>query len=359
MYNNKKENPRAILVIVQLDKNMNIEETKNELASLCHTAHIEPVAFLHQNRDLPDGRYFIGEGKVEELKTLIKDNNANLIVFENELISSKLKNLSEALNVKIIDRSMLILDIFAERARTNEGQIQVELAQLKYSLPRLGALIDSSNRYGGGVGMRGPGETKIELNRRIVENNILKKGRELKKLKEQRQVNRQTRVKAGKPMVAIVGYTNSGKSSLLNLLAKENVFVENELFATLDTTSRNIWLAPDKEVVLTDTVGFINNLPHEFIDAFGSTLEESKYADLLVHVVDISNSNYLQQMEVTINVLKKLGANAPILTVYNKIDKLDENSELINSDINGIYISVKKQINIDTLKNKIISSIWK
>ena len=311
-----------------------------------------------QNKTQPDPKFLLGTGKVQELKDLVNNTDANIVIFENELSAQKQVNLSEYLQVKVIDRSMLILDIFAKRARTNEGKLQVELAQLKYMLPRLKSYINSSNRYGGGVGMRGPGETKLELNRRVIENNILKKSQELKKLKQHRELNRKNRKYNSKPIVSIVGYTNSGKSSLLNLLAKENIYAKDELFATLDTTTRTVWFESGKEVIFTDTVGFINNLPHEFIEAFSSTLEESIYCDLLLLVVDISNPNYKSQIEVSLEVLNKIGANAPILMVYNKTDKVDI-SEIEEETKDGILVSVKTGYNIENLKKKILKHLYK
>jgi GTP-binding protein HflX len=249
---------------------------------------------------------------------------------------------------------MLILDIFASRARTNEGKLQVELAQLKYSLPRLNAFTESAGRYGGGVGMRGPGETKLELNRRIVEQNIIRKTEELKKLTKHRALNRKSRRENSKPTISIVGYTNSGKSTLLNNLAKADVYVKDELFATLDTTTRNVWLSYGKEVLCTDTVGFINNLPHEFVEAFASTLEESVYSDLILHVVDISNPDFKKHIEVTEGVLKKLGCTSPIIMVYNKCDKLNDNDLLeLKNSLNGIFISARTNNGITELKEAI------
>ena len=360
MYSLDKEKVLAITVFVDFGKwNMEKQDVIEELRSLAETAGVEVVGNIYQKRDVPDSKYYIGEGKIAELKALIEETGANLVIFENELAGSKISNISNAVETKVIDRSMLILDIFAGRATTNEGKLQVELAQLKYSLPRLASLNESSGKYGGGVGMRGPGETKLELSRRIIEKNILKKQEELKKLKERRDLNRKSRMKGSnsKPVVAIVGYTNSGKSSLLNLLAKENIYVKNELFATLETTTRNVWLEYGKEILLTDTVGFINNLPHEFIEAFGSTLEECVYADLLLLVVDISNPNYKKQMQITLELLRKLGCEAPILTVYNKIDKLNVGFVVENSD-DVVYISVKKETNIELLKEKIKNMLF-
>lgn len=352
---NKLPEQRAILVKVALKQKGDIEGDLDELEGLAKTAGIEVVDRISQFRVKPDGTYFIGSGKIDLLRDLIQLNDANLIIFDNELSGSKCSNISNALGVKVIDRSMLILDIFAGRARTNEGKLQVELAQLKYSLPRLGAYLESSGRFGGGVGMRGPGETKLELNRRIVESQIVKKSEELKKLKKQRELNRQSRQKNSKPIISIVGYTNSGKSSLLNLLAKSEVYVKDELFATLDTTTRNVWLGDKMEVLMIDTVGFINNLPHEFIEAFASTLEESIYADLILHVVDISNPNYKNHIKVTNEVLSKLKCTSPVIMVYNKCDKMQE----VQKDGEGVYISVKEHKNINELKDKIIEKLFK
>ncbi|MBQ7351685.1 MAG: GTPase HflX [Clostridia bacterium] len=357
---NKLPEQRAILVKVAIKQKGNIEGDLDELEGLATTAHIEVVGRVSQFRVKPDGTYFIGSGKIDELRDLIQLNEANLIIFDNELSGSKVSNISNALGVKVIDRSMLILDIFASRARTNEGKLQVELAQLKYSLPRLGAYLESSGRYGGGVGMRGPGETKLELNRRIVEQNIVKKTEELKKLSKHRELNRKSRRENSKPTVSIVGYTNSGKSTLLNLIAKADVYVKNELFATLDTTTRNVWLGYGKEILCTDTVGFINNLPHEFVEAFASTLEESVFADLILHVVDASNNEFKNHINVTNKVLQGLGCNSPVLMVFNKIDNL-ESDEIDTIKIeypNAVFISAKQSIGIEELKEKIISVLF-
>ena len=347
---------RAILVKVAIKQKENIDRDLSELESLAKTAGIETIDKISQFRVKPDSTYFIGKGKIDLIKEMIQLYEANLVIFDNELSGSKMSNISNALCVKVIDISMLILDIFAGRARTNEGKLQVELAQLKYSLPRLSSYLESSGRFGGGVGMRGPGETKLELNRRIVEQNIQKKTEELKKLKQIRSLNRESRLKNAKPTVSIVGYTNSGKSTLLNLLAKADVYVKNELFATLDTTTRNVWLDDGKEILMTDTVGFINNLPHEFIEAFASTLEECVYADLILHVVDISDPNYLDHIEVTNSVLNKLGCKSPVLMVYNKCDSIDDSN--IEKQKNACYISAKTGKGIDDLKSKIVEKLF-
>ena len=357
---NKSPDQRAIIVKVAIKQKGDIEGDLDELEGLATTAHIEVVGRVSQFRVKPDGTYFIGSGKIDEIKELIQLTDANLVIFDNELTGSKNSAISNALGVKVIDRSMLILDIFAGRARTNEGKLQVELAQLKYSLPRLGAYLESSGRYGGGVGMRGPGETKLELNRRIVEQNILKKSEELKKLTKHRELNRKSRKENSKPTISIVGYTNSGKSTLLNLLAKADVYVKDELFATLDTTTRNVWLEYGKEVLCTDTVGFINNLPHEFVEAFASTLEESVYADLIIHVVDASNKDYRKHIDVTNSVITKLGCTSPIVMVYNKIDKLsaEKFEELKESDSNAVFVSARENRGIEELKEVLIKKLF-
>ncbi len=349
-----KDRDRAVIVAVDIKRSIiNLEESIEELKGLCSTNGIEVVGVLTQSKVAPDPKFLLGTGKVEELKDLVADTNANLVIFENELAANKQSNITSYLNVKVIDRSMLILDIFAKRARTNEGKLQVELAQLKYMLPRLKSYIDTSNRYGGGVGMRGPGETKLELNRRVVEGNIIKKTNELKKLKKHRDLNRKSRQHNTNPTVSIVGYTNSGKSSLLNLLARDNIYAKDELFATLDTTSRKVWLDGVGDVVFTDTVGFISNLPHEFIEAFSSTLEECLYTDLLLLVVDVSNHNYEMQLRVSLDVLDRLGSNVPTMIVYNKADKV--NIEDYAGRLNdGIVISVKQNKGIEKLKKEIV-----
>lgn len=357
---NKLPEQRAILVKVAIKQKGDIEADLDELEGLATTAHIDVVGRVSQFRVKPDGTYFIGSGKIDELRDLIQITEANLVIFDNELTGSKNSNISNALGVKVIDRSMLILDIFAGRARTNEGKLQVELAQLKYSLPRLGAYLESSGRYGGGVGMRGPGETKLELNRRIVEQNILKKSEELKKLKKHRDLNRQNRRANSKPTISIVGYTNSGKSTLLNNLAKSDVYVKDELFATLDTTTRNVWLDYGKEVLCTDTVGFINNLPHEFVEAFASTLEESVFADLILHVVDISNKEKDKHIAVTNSVLKNLGCTSPVLMVYNKCDKVSSEviADMRSRYPNAVYISAKNNGGVEELKSKLLKMLF-
>lgn len=354
LFSNEKDVERAILVGVKVGNDKYFDNMA-ELESLAHTNHIEVVGKVSQNRDKPDPKYFVGEGKVDEIRELVQLKNANLVIFDNELSGSKTNALENALGVKVIDRSRLILDIFAGRAKSSEGKLQVELAQLQYSLPRLSGIAGSSGRFGsGGTGMRGPGETKLELDRRVIEKNIQKKKAELDKVKTQRELTRKQRQKNSKIVIAIVGYTNSGKSTLLNLLTKANVYAKDELFATLDTTTRTWWVNDNiREVLLVDTVGFISRLPHEFIDAFSSTLEETVQADLLLHVVDISNKNYVEQENVVNNLLKKLGANAPTIMVYNKIDKVKN----LDRSNDAVYISATQNIGIDDLRCAIIKNV--
>lgn len=349
-YNSEKEKDRAVMCYACFDSRIDIEMKMSELKSLIKANNIEVVGSLVQNIKKPDLSYLIGIGKLEELKQIVKENNATLVVFQNELTGSKISNLEEYLDCKVIDRTMLILDIFAQRAKSNEGKLQVELAQLKYTLPRIKGLNSSANRYGGsGVGMRGPGETKLELDRRKIELQIQAKQKELKTLKENRDLRRKQRIETNQKTVALVGYTNSGKSTLMNTITKSDVFIKDMLFATLDTTTRKVFLSDKLTILLTDTVGFVSDLNHELIDAFNSTLEESIQADLLINVVDISDPEFKKKEQITLDVLKELGVNLnKVITIYNKIDKI----HLLETD--KLCISAKNNINIDKLKNIII-----
>lgn len=342
---------KAVLVKVAFKKE-NIADDLEELESLATTAHIQTVGKVWQNRVKPDAKYFIGEGKLIELKDTIQLTGANLVIFDNELTPRKQKNLANALGVKVVDRSLLIIDIFSQRARTSEGKLQIELARLKYDLPRV------SNGQGEvSGGFRGNSESRSEIDRRVIEKNIQKKTEELKKLKKQRELNRTSRKKNNIPSVAIVGYTNSGKSTLMNLITRANVYEKDELFATLDTTSRLAHISDNCQVVLVDTVGFIKNLPHEFVEAFSSTLEESVYCDILLHVIDLSNPNYIEQEKVVDEVLCKLGCNSPVIRVYNKIDKCKGVEYPQGEDI--VCISAKKNIGLDNLRKAIINKVNK
>lgn len=355
-FSNATEQERAVLVLCALDKKVNIDYSLQELEQLAKTQGIITVGKVSQRRATPDTAHIVGEGKIDEIMQFIQLNNANLVIFDNELSGSKRNNLESIFGVKVIDRSTLILDIFATRANSKEAILQTELAQLKYSIPRLRGIQNSSGRFGGGVGQRGPGETPLELSKRIIEKNIQQKEQELERVKKSRSLTRKKRQKNNIKSVAIVGYTNSGKSTLLNTITKAGIYAKDELFATLNTTTRSVWLEEGCEVVLTDTVGFISNLPHEFINAFSSTLEETIEADLLLHVVDASNPDYKLQQEVVEDLLKKMNATTNIITVYNKIDKVKDESSLPHG-ANIVNISASKNIGIDKLKAMIVDNL--
>jgi len=366
---NEKEQTKVLIVGVSLDN-----EDKNsidELASLVYTAGGFVIGKVTQNRAEVNAEFFIGSGKVNEIKEFIYQNKADLIVFNNQLSGRQIKNLVDALDISVIDRNMLILDIFAMRAQSQEGKIQVELAQLNYSLPRLvgqGKLMD---RQEAAIGTRGPGETKLEMDRRVIRRKITEKRREIEKLSKQREERRKRRMQSEKN-VAIVGYTNAGKSTLMNFFTKAGVDVEDKLFATLDTTTRKVFYEIGKKYTITDTVGFISDLPHEFIDAFKSTLEEAKYADLLLHVVDITSKQVENDIHVVKNVLEELMAsNKPVIIVFNKIDSLQEyykDNDLVWEKLyekaGGIQcseivcISAKTGEGIDALKQAIAEKLW-
>lgn len=348
-YETKKEIENAYLVGVIFSNKEDVEVCLKELKSLSETAGLNVVGQNYQLIRQVTPATLIGSGKLEEIKNELETLNVNVVVFDYELTGSQARNLSDYLNVKVIDRITLILDIFAQRAISNEGKLQVELAQLKYNLPRLAGISGTSGRFGGaGVGMRGPGETKLELNKRVAQGNILKLEKEIEKIKQNRQIQRKARFDNQMFKVAIVGYTNAGKSTLLNLITKSSIYADDKLFATLDTTSRVVWLSEGKKILLTDTVGFISKLPHDLVDAFSSTLEEAKDADLILHVIDISNKHYRNQVDVVNEVLVNLGVNCPIIKVYNKCDKTDDRAEQ-----DGVYISAKQKIGIEQLKEKI------
>ncbi len=348
-----KEKERAIIVGVAFNKiQYKFENALEELASLCFTAGLEVVGSTYQNIKEQNPSTLLGSGKVDEIKLLVEELNANVVVVDCELTGSQLNNISDIVGVKVIDRSMLILDIFAGRATTNEGRLQVKLAQLKYSLPRINSITNSSGRFGSaGVGMRGPGETKLETDKRTIRENINKLEKEIIKLKEQRLIRKSKRQKNQVKQVAIIGYTNAGKSTLMNTITKAGIYADDLLFATLDTTTRNLFLEEGKQIVLVDTVGFIDKLPHAFIEAFNATLEETVDADLLLHVVDISDPNYKEQMEVVEDVLKQLHADKiPRIIVFNKIDKLNKPFVVPN---NAVIISAKNNNGIENIKEKI------
>jgi GTP-binding protein HflX len=346
MYNNAPEPDYAVLVGVGENSIIN-ESDLNELASLCETCGIKTVGRVVQNIKAVDVTYYIGSGKVDEVAELVKQLNATVVVFDVELSGSKVRNLEEKFGVTVLDRSKVILDIFAMRAKSAEGKLQVELAQLKYNMPRLAHSGGNMAQMKNSVGMRGPGEKKLELDRRKIRDEILFLERKLAEVKKVRAEARKNF--EGKPRVCLVGYTNSGKSTLLNTITKAGVYAEDELFATLDTTTRYVYLGDGKSILLTDTVGFVSKLPHEFIKAFESTLMETRDADLLLHIVDASNPDCEKQIEVVNSVLKNIGADKiPRILVYNKMDK-----GAINDNADAIYISAKLNQNVDKLKEEI------
>lgn len=317
-------------------------ETLDELEALLETAGGECVAKLLQTRNAPEARTFIGEGKLQELTELARDNDATLIVFDNELSPSQMRVLEEATGRPVLDRSALILDIFAQRARTGEGKLQVELAQYQYILPRLSGMGKTMSRLGGGIGTRGPGESKLESDRRHIRRRIDRLRRDLEDVRRVRAVQRRQRKKAELPLVAIVGYTNAGKSTLLNTLTDAGIEANDRLFDTLDPTTRKLRISDTQEILLSDTVGFIRKLPHHLVSAFKATLEEVAYADLLLHVVDISREDWREQAETVDKVITQLGAQQiPQILVCNKAD-LCENPDLIPSGEDIVAISARQ-----------------
>ena len=322
MFDMTQTQERVILVGVQLADGDDTQASLDELEELACTAGAVTVGRIIQNREKPHPGTYLGKGKIDEVKELIWETEATGIICDDELSPAQLNNLSSLLDVKIMDRTLIILDIFANRATTREGKIQVELAQLKYRAARLVGLRDSLSRLGGGIGTRGPGETKLEVDRRRVHERISWLKSELKDVERHREVTRQKRMDNRVPVVAIVGYTNAGKSTLLNTLTGAGILAEDQLFATLDPTTRTLELPGGESVLLTDTVGFIRKLPHHLIEAFKSTLEEAKYADIILHVVDSSNPQADTQMYVVYETLKSLGVGDKIMiTLFNKCDR--------------------------------------
>ena len=320
---------RVILVGVSLQENDDTEDSLAELGELAETAGALMVGSAIQNRESVHPGTYVGKGKLQELRQLAAELDATGIICDDELSPTQLRNMEDALECKVMDRTLVILDIFAARASTSEGKIQVELAQLKYRLGRLAGLGTSLSRLGGGIGTRGPGEKKLEMDRRLIKNRISQLNRELSQVKMHREVTRSQRERSQVKVAAIVGYTNAGKSTLLNKLTHASVLEEDKLFATLDPTTRNLKLDSGQELLLTDTVGFIRKLPHHLIEAFRSTLEEAKYADIIIHVVDSSNPQREKQMYIVYETLRNLGVSGKkTITLFNKQDKLVENEIL-------------------------------
>ena len=323
----EEKEEKFILVAVSTSNEKETKSSLDELEELVYTAGAKSVGRLVQNRERIHAVTYLGKGKLEELKEMLLYMEADGVLCDDELSPAQLRNLERILDTKIVDRTMLILDIFAKRASTGEGKIQVELAQLKYAAVRLVGLRSSLSRLGGGIGTRGPGEKKIELDRRLIHNRISVLKEELREVKKQRDIRRKAR--KDNFVIAIVGYTNAGKSTFLNKLTGADVLAEDKLFATLDPTTRKLKLPSGNEVLLTDTVGFIRKLPHHLIEAFKSTLEEAKYSDLIVHMIDASNPEADTQMLIVYNTLRELGIeDKEVVSLYNKIDVMPEDTIL-------------------------------
>lgn len=349
MFENKAFQERAILFAITWGKEEETQISLRELRALAETAGAVTVTSLVQPRELPDPGTYLGRGKLEELREMTVLMDATTVICDDELSPAQMKNLEEELGCKVCDRTLLILDIFAGRARTSEGKIQVELAQLRYRQSRLAGLGKSLSRLGGGIGTRGPGEKKLEMDRRLIADRISALKKELELVKRHRDVLRKGRLKSGRKTAAIVGYTNAGKSTLLNVLTDAGVLEEDALFVTLDPTTRALTLPGGSEVLLSDTVGFIRKLPHLLIDAFRSTLEEAALADILIHVVDASSPYAEQQMEIVYQTLRELGAEGkPVITLFNKQDLVTEEKHLhdFRADY-AIPVSVRHREGLD------------
>lgn len=351
LYELKETEERVVLVAVSTDDGDDTAASLDELEELVKTAGAAAVDKIIQNRERIHPGTYLGKGKIEEVKERLWELEATGIVCDDELSPAQLRNLEDALETKVMDRTMVILDIFASRAVTREGKIQVELAQLKYRSVRLVGLRSSLSRLGGGIGTRGPGEKKLETDRRLIHERIGQLKAELEDVKRHREVARQQRERTHTPSAAIVGYTNAGKSTLLNRLTDAGILAEDQLFATLDPTTRSLALPDGQQILLTDTVGFIRKLPHHLIEAFKSTLEEAKYSDIILHMVDASNPNMDMQMHVVYETLRELGIrDKEIITVFNKMDQVG--TELILKDITSdhqVKLSAKTGEGIDEL----------
>ena len=362
-----EEKERALLVGVNINDDEYFFKEVNELRELAKACNMEPVELVVQNLSSINSAFYVGVGKLDEIKDKIKELDIDIVIFNNELTPSQLKNIEQKLDIAVLDKTALILEIFNIRAKTKEAKLQVEVARLKYMLPRLVGLHKALGRQGGGSGVsnKGSGEKKIELDRRIIEARISKLNKELEQISKTRETQSKQREKSSIPLVSMVGYTNAGKSTLLNDFVElsgededKKVFEEDMLFATLETSVRKIKLKDNKEFLLSDTVGFIKSLPHELIKAFRSTLEEVKHADLLLHVIDFSDDDYEENIRVTENTLKIIGAqDIPVIYVYNKSELKKEKFPVVSD--NSIYISAKNKIGIYELLELINKTIFK
>ena len=351
LYEMQEELEKVILVGVSTGDHDDTVQSLDELEDLVKTAGAVTVAKVIQNREAMHPGTYVGKGKIEEIKELIWELGATGVVCDDELSPAQMNNLTEMLETKVMDRTLVILDIFAGRASTSEGKIQVELAQLRYRQSQLTGAGKALSRLGGGIGTRGPGEKKLEIDRRLIRDRISQLNRELKDVKRHRELTREQRMRNKVPVVAIVGYTNAGKSTLLNTLTDADVLEEDQLFATLDPTTRNLKLPSGQEILLTDTVGFIRKLPHHLIEAFRSTLEEAKYADIILHVVDASNPQMDEQMFVVYETLQRLEVmNKSVITAFNKMDRVGENILVRDFQADKIVqISAKTGENLNAL----------
>lgn len=355
---------RAILIGMEWGRNdslWTVDDSLEELKQLADTAGATVIKKFIQKRPKPDPAFFIGRGKVQELALYAQQENIDLCIFDDELSPAQQRNIESVMGIRILDRTALILDIFAQRARTNEGKLQVELAQLQYTLPRIMGKGLMLSRLGGGIGTRGPGETKLEVDRRRIRDRIAFIKDQIEKVKAVRSLHRSKRKKNNVFEVSLVGYTNAGKSTLLNTLTNSDIYAKDQLFATLDPTTRQLTLPNKQEIIITDTVGFIQRLPHQLIAAFRSTLEVVTEADLLVHVIDVSHELYKEQAAAVHEVLKEIGAETkPVITVYNKIDKLSPDSKLADRlalEEDTVCISAAKKLNLETLQQMIESHL--
>lgn len=350
----RKHNDRAMLISVSTEAKSAAEEAMAELVELARSDNIEVLGQVIQRRKKINPRFILGKGKLAEIMIKALQLDANLLIFNQELNPSQIRSITDFTDLRVIDRTQLILDIFANRAMSREGKLQIEMAQLKYMLPRLSSRDDALSRLTGGIGARGPGETKLEIDRRRINDRLARLARELKNVGKERYRRRSKRRKNDLPVISLVGYTNAGKSTLLNTLTDSSIVAEDKLFATLDPTSRRLRFPEDVEVIITDTVGFIRHLPDELLQAFKATLEELQEADLLVHVIDVANPAYRQHMHVVDSLLSELGLNEiPTLKVFNKIDSMDEPAMLRrNLEREGVVISAIDRTTLQPFLNE-------
>lgn len=350
----------AVLVYINLDETAD-ELVEDELEGLCEAAHVNPVASVRQRLDRPYAKTFIGTGKAEEVKLIALETEANLILFDGEINAVQQRNLQEVTGVRVVDRTQLILDIFARRAHTREGALQVELAQLSYTMPKLMAVYTKFERQKGGIGMRGPGETKLESDRRLVRDKIARLKEELEDVRRVRSMQRQTRRKIPFPFAGLVGYTSAGKSTLMNRIAGTQLLADAMPFATLDPTTRKVDLPDGYSLFLTDTVGFIRNLPTHLVAAFRATLEEVAESDFLIHVVDISHPGWESQVDAVQDTLKILGASdKPCITAFNKCDLVEDHdllTRLVAEVPNAVTMSAKTGLGMDELMVKLLNQV--